>query len=106
MSKRARTRLSIEDSRETVRLASLNTGDLSVRVDPEKAKIFFLGPREHVLAARDVAQEVLDDIEQEATVYFNADPEDLPQFRVAISQIVKRCRFESNKLHHEVFVSL
>lgn len=106
MSKRVRARLSIDDSREAVRIASLNTGDLSVRVDADKAKIFFLGPREQVLDARDIAQQVLDDIEQEATIYFNADPEDLPHLRGTISQIVKRCRIESDKLHHEVFVSL
>ncbi|KAF8311154.1 hypothetical protein DL93DRAFT_1502849 [Clavulina sp. PMI_390] len=105
LSRRARTRLSMPDSRELLRLASLNTGDLSVRVDPEKGKIFFLGPREHVLDARDVAQDVLDEIDQETTVYFNAEPEDLSLLKSSISHIVRRCRIECDRMHHEVFVN-
>lgn len=106
MSRRANARLSIEDARETIRVASLNSGDLSVRVDPEKGRIFFLGPRDQVLSAREVVHNVLGEIDDETTLYFNADPEDLPQLRAAINQIVKRCRTETNKVHHEVFVSL
>lgn len=106
MGRRAIARLSIEDARETVRLASLNSGDLSVRIDPEKGKIFFLGPRDQVLYAREVAHNVLVGIENETTLYFNADQEDLPQLRTAINQIVKHCRIETNKMHHEVFVGL
>lgn len=106
MSKRAIARLSIEDARETARISSLNAGELSVRVDPEKGKIFFLGPRDHVLSAREETHNVLEGIESETTVYFNADPEDLSQFRTAINQIVKRCRTVTDKIHHEVFIRL
>jgi hypothetical protein len=106
MNRRANARLSIEDAREAVRVASLNSGDLSVRVDPEKGRIFFLGPRDQVLSAREEVYNVLEGIENETTVYFNADPEDLPKLRMAINQIVKRCRAETDKVRHEVFVSL
>ena len=94
------------DARETVRIASLNVGELSVRIDPEKGKIMFLGPRDRVLSAREIAHNILEGIENETTVYFNAEPEDLPQLHTAINQIVKRCRIETDKVHHEVFVRL
>lgn len=106
MSRRAKLRLSLEDSRETVRLASLGTGELSIRIDPEVGAIYILGPREQVLVAREVVQTVLHDIDNEATVYFNADPEDVKSLRGSIHHIVKRCRITSNKLHHEIFIHL